>query len=208
MGWKTYLLFVTTTWVVCLVPGPAALLVTVQAAGRGLRGAYWAIVGIALANAVYFALSATGLATLVVASATLFNLIKWGGVAYLFYLGLLALSSRAGAVTLSSERPPAGSGLAAFRQALIVELGNPKALLYFVALLPQFVDVQRPIVPQMLLYGLTTILLDLSAYSVYAWLGSRTQRFLSSPRFVKVTNRAAGSLLVVAGVMMAAVRQG
>lgn len=207
MDWKTYLLFLSTTWVVCLAPGPAALLVTVQSIGQGARSAYWAILGITLANACYFALSATGLATVVVASHLLFSIIKWGGVVYLLYLGLSALFSRASAITVGGEHS-ADSGPAAFRQALLVELSNPKALLYFVALLPQFVDVHRPLPVQMLVFGLTTVMLDLSAYSVYVWLGGRGRRFLSSPRFVKLTNRSAGSLLVLAGVATATVRQG
>lgn len=207
MNWHTYLIFVVTTAVVCLTPGPAALLVVAQGISNGLRGAYWAIAGIALANAIYFALSATGVAALIVASGTLFSIIKWIGVAYLFYLGLSAMLSKSSALTVTQDKRHAVGGGRAFWQAVIVELSNPKAMLYFVALLPQFVDPAEPIVFQMLIFGATCIGLDVAAYSLYAWLGSKTQRFTANERFVRASNRTSGGLLMVAGAMMATVKR-
>lgn len=207
MSWETYLIFVVTTAVVCLTPGPAALLVVAQGISNGFRRSYWGIAGIALANAIYFALSATGIAALIIASSTLFSIIKWVGVAYLFYLGWSAIRSKSSALTVTGEASHAVSGPVAFWQAVVVELSNPKALLYFVALLPQFIDPARPIGMQMLVFGLTCVVLDTVAYSLYAWLGSKTQRFTANERFVKASNRTAGGLLMVAGAMMATVKR-
>ncbi|WP_192804860.1 LysE family translocator [Noviherbaspirillum aerium] len=207
MSWDTYLIFVVTTAVVCLTPGPAALLVVAQGMSKGFRPSYWAIAGIALGNAVYFALSATGVAALIVASGSLFSAIKWIGVAYLFYLGLSALRSKASALTVSRDAQHAASGPRAFWQAVVVELSNPKALLYFVALLPQFIDPARPVGMQMLIFGATCIGLDTAAYSLYAWLGSKTQRFTANESFVRTSNRAAGGLLMLAGAMMATLKR-
>ncbi|MGE5648630.1 LysE family translocator [Noviherbaspirillum sp. UKPF54] len=207
MNWHTYLIFFVTTAVVCLTPGPAALLIVTQGISNGYRRSYWAIAGIALANAVYFALSATGVAALIVASGTLFSAIKWAGVAYLFYLGIAAMRSKASALTVSANPGHAVSGPRAFWQAVVVELSNPKALLYFVALLPQFVDPGQSVGLQMLVFGATTIALDLMSYSLYAWLGSTTQRFTANARFVKTSNRASGGLLMIAGAMMATVKR-
>lgn len=207
MSWETYLIFVVTTAVVCLTPGPAALLIVAQGISNGFRRSYWAIAGIALANAIYFALSATGVAALIVASGTLFAIIKWVGVAYLFYLGISAMRSKASALTVTSDPGQAVKGLRAFWQAVVVELSNPKALLYFVALLPQFIDLAKPVGMQMLVFGVTTVVLDAAAYTIYAWLGSKTQRFTANARFVKASNRTAGGLLMVAGAMMATVKR-
>ncbi|HYD78196.1 MAG TPA: LysE family translocator [Paucimonas sp.] len=207
MSWDTYLIFAVTTAVVCLTPGPAALLIVAQGMSNGLRRSYWAIAGIALANAIYFALSATGVAALIVASGTLFAVIKWVGVAYLFYLGISALLSKASALTVTHDASQAVGGVRAFWQAVVVELSNPKALLYFVALLPQFVDPEQPIALQMLVFGVTCIVLDTAAYSLYAWLGSKTRRFTANQRFVKASNRASGGLLMIAGAMMATVKR-
>lgn len=207
MTWETYLIFIVTTAVVCLTPGPAAILIVAQGMSNGFRRSYWAIAGIALANAIYFALSATGIAALIVASGTLFSIIKWIGVAYLIWLGISAMRSKASALTVTSDPGTAVHGLRAFWQAVVVELSNPKALLYFVALLPQFIDPARPIGMQMLVFGVTCIGLDLLAYSLYAWVGSKTQRFTARAGFVKTSNRAAGSLLIMAGLMMATVKR-
>ena len=153
--WDTYLIFAVTTLVVCLTPGRAALLVVAQGISNGLLQSYWAIAGIALGNVIYFGLSATGIAALILASSTLFAIIKWVGGAYLFYLGLSAIFNRSSALTVTAE---AGSGVVgprAFWQALVVELSNPKALLYFVALLPQFINPNQPLGLQMLIFGIT-----------------------------------------------------
>ncbi len=207
MSWDTYLIFLVTTMVVCLTPGPAALLIVAQGISNGYRRSYWAIAGIALANAIYFALSATGVAALIVASGTLFSVIKWAGVAYLFYLGIAAMRSKSSALTVSADASRAVGGPRAFWQAMVVELSNPKALLYFVALLPQFIDPSQPVGVQMLIFGVTCIGLDVVAYSLYAWLGSKTQRFTANARFVKASNRASGGLLMIAGAMMATVKR-
>lgn len=207
MNLETYLIFVVTTGVVCLTPGPAAILVVAQGISNGFRRSYWAIAGIALANSVYFALSATGIAALLVASNTLFSVIKWVGVAYLFWLGISALRSKASALTVTADPGEAVHGMRAFWQAVVVELSNPKALLYFVALLPQFVDPAKPVAMQMLVFGLTCVALDVFAYSLYAWLGSKTRRFSANAGFVKASNRAAGGLLMVAGALMATVKR-
>lgn len=207
MSWDTYFIFVVTTAVVCLTPGPAALLIVAQGICNGFRRSYWAIAGIALANAIYFALSATGIAALIVASSTLFFIIKWIGVAYLFYLGLSAIRSKSSALTVTGDAGQAVSGLRAFWQAVVVELSNPKALLYFVALLPQFIDPARPVAMQMLVFGVTCVVLDTAAYSLYAWIGSKTQRFTANEKFVKAGNRASGGLLIAAAAMMATVKR-
>lgn len=207
MSLDSYLIFLVTTAVICLTPGPAALLIVAQGISNGFRRSWWAIAGIALANAIYFGLSATGVAALIVASGTLFSIIKWVGVAYLFYLGISAIRSKASALTVTSDPVEAVQGLRAFWQAVVVELSNPKALLYFVALLPQFIDPAKPVGMQMLVFGITTVALDAAAYSIYAWLGSKTQRFTANAGFVKASNRTAGGLLMVAGAMMATVKR-
>lgn len=208
MNWDTYLIFIVTTGVICLTPGPAALLVAAQGISNGLRQSYWAIAGIALANALYFALSATGIAALIVASGTLFAVIKWVGVAYLFYLGINAMRSKSSALTVTGDARDAVRGARAFWQAVVVELSNPKALLYFVALLPQFIDPAAPLGMQMLIFGVTCVALDVAAYSLYGWLGSKTQRFTANVRFVRNSNRASGGLLMLAGALMATVKRG
>lgn len=203
MHLKIWLIFIATTGLVCLTPGVAALLVVAQGVSNGVRRSYWAIAGIALANSIYFALSATGLAALIVTSHTVFNAVKWAGVAYLVYLGVRALLNRSSALTIQPAGIAAVSGQRALSQGLMVELANPKALLFFVALLPQFVDVHRPIWLQMLIFGLTTVLLDLCSYSFYAWLGAKSQGFAANRKWASAASRVSGVVLIAAGALTA-----
>jgi homoserine/homoserine lactone efflux protein len=203
MHLKIWLIFIATTGLVCVTPGVAALLAVAQGISNGLRRSYWAIAGIALANATYFALSATGLAALIVTSHNVFNAVKWAGVAYLVYLGIGALFNRSSVLTIKPAGDTAVSGLRALSQGLMVELANPKALLFFVALLPQFVDVHRPIWLQMLIFGLTTVVLDLGAYSFYAWLGAKSQGLTTNRRWASTASRASGVVLIAAGALTA-----
>ena len=128
-----WLFFGATLAVVCS-PGPAAICVVSQAAGNGVQKAMSGISGIALANAVYFALSATGIAALIIASHQVFNLIKWVGVAYLTYLGVGAILGKAGGLKVKQGETMPRKKL--FLQGFIIEFANPKALMYFAAILP------------------------------------------------------------------------
>ena len=169
MDFNTFLLFAFTTLVLVLSPGPAAITVTSQGSGNGALRAQYGILGIASANAAYFALSATGIASIIIASNTAFMVIKWVGVVYLAYLGTMALVSKTGGLVVKPGRRDSSRAL--FAKGFVVEFANPKALLYFAAILPQFINVEAPILPQIAIMGLTTLVLDIAIYSVYAYLG-------------------------------------
>ena len=196
-------LFFITTFIVILSPGPAAVSVTGLAAGNGFFHSLWMILGIALGNVVFFVLSATGIAALIVASPTLFTVIKWGGVAYLVYLGLSALFSKGGVLKLQQRQKKAPSLWKSFIQGFGLEIANPKALMYFAALLPQFIDLQHPLIPQLLIFGAIVFLLDVFCYSLYAYIGSKSTAFASNPRIAKWINRSAGTMLLFAGAKVA-----
>lgn len=198
-----YFIFLFTTAVVIFVPGPAAIAIAAQGAGNGHKRATFGVFGVAAANAVYFILSATGIASLLIASATIFSAIKWVGVAYLVYLGLTAIFSKNGGIQFPTGRLQ--SAISLFGKGFIVEFANPKALLYFAAILPQFLDVSKPILPQILLMGGTTVVLDLFSYSLYAYAGDRLTSGRVNERIVRLINRAAGGALIFAGARMATV---
>ncbi|GAB5488011.1 MAG: LysE family translocator [Parasphingorhabdus sp.] len=198
-----YLVFFLTTAVVIFVPGPAAIAIAAQGAGNGYKRATFGTLGVASANAVYFILSAMGIASLLIASTFVFNVIKWVGVAYLVYLGLSAIFSKTGGIQFPTGKLQSAFSL--FGRGFLVEFANPKALLYFAAILPQFLDVSKPILPQILLMGGTTVVLDLIAYSLYAYAGDRLTSGSVKEWIVRLINRVAGGALLLAGARMATV---
>ena len=189
-----------TTFVVVFSPGPAALTVTSLAAANGVRRSLFGIAGIASANAIYFILSATGIASLIIASHTLFTAIKWMGVLYLVYLGLTALTSRSGVLRVSRGAPETINSI--FTKGFIVEFANPKALLYFAAILPQFLNTAAPIAPQIAIMGITTLVLDFVVYSAYAVIGRGLALSGVRPWMTKVLNKSAGGALLFAAFKM------
>lgn len=202
MELQSYLIFLLTTLIVVLSPGAAAIWVASQGAGNGLKRAAFGVFGIAFANVIYFALSATGIAALLIASNFVFSVIKWVGVGYLVYLGGTAIFSKSGGINVTAGGAQKARA-ALFTQGFIVELANPKALLYFAAILPQFLDLSRAILPQIALMGATTIFIDVSIYSAYAYMGERLTRGGIRPRIVGMINKLAGGALLFAGFKMA-----
>lgn len=203
MDLQIFAIFAITTFIVVFSPGPAAITAASQGAANGVPRAAFGVVGIASANAVYFALSATGIASLIIASHTLFSIIKWVGVGYLIYLGASALFSKSGGLTV--EAGPKASRWVLFATGFTVEFANPKALLYFAAILPQFIDPTREILPQILLMGGVTLAIDLMIYMVYAQLGQVLATSGAKPWIVKSVNRVAGTALLFAAFKMARV---
>jgi len=204
---ETLLLFLATTFVVVISPGPAAIAVTAESASNGFKRSFLVILGVALANVMFFVLSATGIASLLIASHALFTVIKWVGVVYLLYLGFSAIFSHAGPLSINLSSSKKVSGYRVFLKGFALELSNPKALLYFSALLPQFVDISNPILPQLALLCLITLFLDLFCYSLYGYLGFKSINFGIKPITIKLINRSAGAMLIFAGLKMASVER-
>jgi homoserine/homoserine lactone efflux protein len=126
--------------------------------------------GINAGNLVYYALSALGLLAVIAASGAAFAVLKWAGAAYLAWLGASAIYA---SFRTAETNPQAAPGAASFRDGLVVQLANPKALLYFLALLPQFIDPARPVAAQtavLALIGCTVEMLVLGGYAAFAHL--------------------------------------
>lgn len=204
MTLQTWLAFFVTETALCFVPGPAVLYVAGQAMRHGAWRALAANAGILSGNAVYFILSALGLAALVAAAAPLFVAIKWLGVAYLAWLGLSELRAawRGTAPTLDPKPAPAGWRM--WRQGLLLQLANPKAILFFTALLPQFVDAKDSIAFQILVLGLTTAVTEFIVLNIYGALAARGGAALATrPALARWSSAAAGTCLLGAGAGIA-----
>lgn len=199
----TLLAFAATELVLCLTPGPAVLLVVSQAMRRGARASVGGAVGILAGNSIYFALSAVGLGALLVASSRLFLIVKLVGAAYLVWTG----------ATMILRRPRIGEAAAELtavaahhhvREGLVTQLANPKAIVFFTALLPQFVEPHRgSLALQLLILGIISIVIELPVLVLYGLLADRSRTFFARAVWVE---RVAGAFLVAAGVKLALVR--
>ena len=205
MDIHAYFIFLTTTIIVCMSPGPAVITIASQGARHGAKKAVFGVTGVASANVVYFLLSATGIASLLVASNFVFSIIKWVGVAYLVYLGLNAILSKSGGLRVNQSASSNAKGIALFSQGFIVELANPKALLYFLALLPQFIDIEKPILLQLFIMGASCLVVDLLSYTMYAYIGQKLSSGSVKASVVNMINKSAGGFLLFAGIKMASV---
>ena len=206
MRFETWFLFVVTEAVLSITPGPAVLFVLSHGVRHGARKSIWASLGILSANATYFALSATSLGALIIASYDLFFLIKWAGTAYLVYLGLKCFFSHSSMLKMPQERSRVVSNLRIWRDGFALQGANPKALLFFVAILPQFIEPSHSVPLQMLILGASSIVVEFLILLVYG-LAAQTLSLANNPRFEKTSNRLAGALLIGAGLGLARLRR-
>ena len=167
----------------------------------------WASWGILSANAAYFVLSATSLGAVIVASYKLFFLIKWLGAAYLVYLGIGNFLGKSSVMSLPEAGADSPSGVRILRDGFFLQGANPKALLFFTAILPQFIDTRYNVAFQILVLGISSIVVEFAILFTYGQLAGRVLATARSPRFEKVTNRIAGSLLIGAGIGLARLRR-
>jgi threonine/homoserine/homoserine lactone efflux protein len=184
-----------------LSPGPAVMLVIACGLAHGARKSTWASLGILSANALYFALSATALGALLATSRAFFIAVKWLGAGYLVWLGLSALFGRPSPITVS-QPVSQGTPRALWLAGLTLQFANPKTLIFFIAILPQFVDARLPIGPQMVWLAAGSIVPEFFILAGYGWLASRARHIATDPRYARWTDRIAGALVLGAAALV------
>lgn len=201
MTFRTWMQFAVTELVLSFSPGPAVLFVIGSALRHGAPASLRANLGILSANALYFALSALGLGALLLASDTLYTAIQWIGAVYLVWLGapLLLPARRRG--TPESPDLPGASRL--FLRAAALQLANPKTLLFFVALLPQFIDPSRPMGAQIAILGATSMAVEFCVLSLYGFAAGSTGDWLRSPTWQRRLDFVSGAFLIGAALKLA-----
>ena len=209
MTLSVWLLYVAAVLVLTATPGPSVMMCISTSVQHGPRRAGVAAVGSTTAIAGLMGLSMLGLGTALAASEVLFSSLKWLGAGYLAYLGLSSLLSTTSSLDIPNA-PLAPMGVRALlTRGLLVGASNPKALLFFGALLPQFIDPAAPQLPQFLILGVTFVCFELFWLSLYAIAAARARRWLQVPRRATLFNRATGLVfLLAAGLVMTHERQG
>lgn len=217
LSFEAWLVFLPTAALISLAPGPNNLLALTNGLRYGVRPSVLAALGRLAAFAGMILLAALGLAAVLATSELAFQVIKWAGVAYLLYLGLriwrgppLAPDGTAGtAAGTTSGGPQAAPAWRLARREFLVANGNPKAILVFTAVFPQFVDPAQAVLPQFAVMGLTFLAIEGFAVAVYALCGRQAGRVGGRLGAGRWLNRASGGLLIgAAGFLAGATRRG
>jgi homoserine/homoserine lactone efflux protein len=207
MSFETWLLFCATETVLCFTPGPAVLLVLSLSLSRGMKDGLASSLGILSGNAMYFILSATSLGAILLASWQLFSVVKWLGAAYLIWLGARMVFSASRKHSRKDVPAPLPSSGRSFSLGFLTQSANPKALVFFTAILPQFLDTNRPIGFQVFVLGVSSVVIEFSVLTLYASTCHTARHWASRPRATAWLQRTGGLLLIGAGARLAAIRR-
>lgn len=205
MELTTWIAYFIAVVILCVSPGPGALSSMSAGLKYGFRVGMWNLLGLQIAIMLNVLMVWAGIGALLVASTTAFEIIKYGGALYLIWLGIQKFR----------EPPVSFEEIAArtrfddtsrwglVKQGLLVNLTNPKGILFLVAVLPQFINPALPTAPQYAIMGVTMVVVDVIVMIGYTGLASRVLRLLKDPSHIKWTNRGLGSLFVAAGGALA-----
>lgn len=159
------------------------------------------------ADAMYLLLSCAGIGAVLVASYEVFSVIKWVGALYLVFLGIRALAAAIRSEASMMVQAAESTSGKSFMNGFILHAANPKALLYFGTLMPQFIQTDAPFVPQMLLLSVTHLAVAFTVIGGYGLMAGRLAPCARRPSFARGLNLASGSLLITAGAGMALIRR-
>jgi homoserine/homoserine lactone efflux protein len=207
MALDTWFAFFMACWVISLSPGAGAVASMSSGLNFGFRRGYWNAIGLQLALIVQIAVVAAGLGALLATSERAFALIKWFGVLYLLYLGWKQWRAQPDSMAGTAIESRRGRPLALVVRGFFVNASNPKALVFILAVLPQFIDTGAPLAAQYLMMTLTMVGVDLVVMAGYTGLAAKVLRLLREPRQQRLLNRIFGSFFAAAALLLAGVRQ-
>jgi threonine/homoserine/homoserine lactone efflux protein len=196
-----YAAFLGVMAVMAATPGPANLFSVANGVKRGPAGALAGVLGMNAATLVWFGAAALGLGALVTAFPAAFRMVSIGGALYVAWLGVNALRG-VFATAADPESATVRLGRSAVIDGFMVQIANPKAVLFFTAVLPPFLDVNRPAAPQLALFALATIGMDVITMSAYGLGGAALARRMAEPRFRRGFGLLTGVLLLLAALLI------
>jgi homoserine/homoserine lactone efflux protein len=204
VSWSLWFTLVAASALISFTPGAGAINTMANSLGSGWTRSIWGILGQQVALLAHIAIVAAGVGVLVAGSPLLFNVIRYAGAAYLVFLGVRQFRSRAAAARVRELRPePAWS---MFRRGLLVNLTNPKAVVFFLAFTPQFIRPEHPLLTQYAVLAATVVVVDvLIMWFFFAAAARGLGRLTQRESGQRTLNRVFGGLFVGVGVLLAAV---
>ncbi|KOO02299.1 homoserine/homoserine lactone efflux protein [Vibrio nereis] len=204
MDIHVWLAYVVTAVVFSLAPGSGTVNSISNGLSYGTRRSLAAIAGLQIGLAIHIMLVGAGIGALVAQSALAFSVIKWVGAAYLVWLGVQKWRDKESLST--SETDQALSSLSLMKNAVLINLTNPKSIVFLVALFPQFIDPAKDQLTQLAVLGITTVLIDAMVMLGYTSLASQMGRFIRSEKVMSKINKLFGSMFVGCGALLASAK--
>ena len=207
MSLETWLAFFAACWVISLSPGAGAIASMSCGLQYGFWRGYWNALGLQLGLILQIAIIAAGVGAILAASATAFQIIKWFGVAYLVYLAVKQWRALPADLSDESAVRPIGKPLSLVFRGFLVNVSNPKALVFMLAVLPQFINPHEPLLPQYVAITVTMISVDLLVMAGYTGLAAKVLRLLRTPKQQRRMNRTFAGLFLGAATLLATIRR-
>jgi homoserine/homoserine lactone efflux protein len=207
MDLSVWLAYLIATIILSVSPGPGVFSSLAAGISHGFRRGMWNAFGMQIANFILMGLVSVGLGAILVASETLFAVVKWAGVAYLVWLGFVTWRAPVRVFYAPTDTPQPRATREVFLRGFLVNITNPKGIVFYVAVLPQFIDVARPQFVQYAILGLTTLVVDLIVMAGYIALAARVLSVMRDPDHLRWVNRILGGAFVGAGAALAAFRR-
>ncbi|MCB1263746.1 MAG: LysE family transporter [Mycobacterium sp.] len=210
MGWDLWLAFVGASIAISVSPGAGAVQSMATGLSHGLRRGAWSVAGLQIGLMTQLAVVAVGLGAAVAKSVLAFTVIKWAGVLYLVYLAVRQWRTTAEDLggQLVVDADTAAGRFALLVRGALVNVTNPKGLVFLLAVLPQFVVLHRPLLPQYLTIAVTMVVVDVIVMCAYTGLAARLLGWLRTPRQQTILNRTMSGLFALAAVVLSLVRRG
>lgn len=207
MSMEVWLGFFAACWIISLSPGAGAIASMSSGLQYGFWRGYWNALGLQLGLIVQIAIIAAGVGAVLAASATAFLVIKWFGVAYLVYLAYKQWRALPMDMTDESGVRPIGKPLSLVFRGFLVNVSNPKALVFMLAVLPQFINPHAPLLAQYVAITVTMVSVDMLVMAGYTGLAARVLRVLRTPKQQKRLNRTFAGLFIGAATFLATLRR-
>lgn len=202
MSLEIYFAYIAACFLIAVIPGPTVSVIVANSLAHGTRAGLLNVAGTQLGLGLMMAILVVGLSSVIAAMGWLFDWLRWAGAAYLIWIGWTLLRSPEALHEKSEASVPRGGFLL---QGFLVLMANPKALLWFGAFIPQFVEPKGNYVAQIILLGLTAMAIALVTDGGYAVLTGRAGALLSRKR-IRLVSRLSGTCLIGGGLWLALTR--
>ncbi|NNG75384.1 LysE family transporter [Acinetobacter sp. ANC 4277] len=206
MSYQVWLAYMLACWVISISPGAGAIASMSSGLNYGFRRGYWNALGLQLALLVQIGIVAAGVGVLFATTPWAFLVVKWFGVLYLLYLAYLQWKAPTQSIEIQQEQPNKSIAKLVLH-GFLVNMSNPKAIVFLLAVLPQFLDLSKPQWIQYLTMALTMVTIDLIVMAGYTGLAAKVLRLLKSPKQQKYMNRTFAVLFSCAAGLLSFVHQ-